>query len=96
MGVLNFILISLYFSSYGVRGATGALISFRTLCKICYKMQTCNLISSIFGTNEERVTVDSCTKFVVNLRNIQGVTCMSVYSRKKDQTSYHSYRVNRV
>ena len=31
------------------------------------------------------VTVDSCTKFVVNLRNIQGV--ISVYSHKKDQTS---------
>ena len=47
-------------------------------------MQTCNLIASIFGTNEERVTVDSCTKFVVSLRNIQGV--MSVYSLKKDRT----------
>ena len=29
--------------------------------------------------------VDSRTKFVVNLSNIQGF--MSVYSRKKDQTS---------
>ena len=47
-------------------------------------MQTCNSIASIFGTNEERVMVDSRTKFVVNLRNIQGV--MSVYSHKKDQT----------
>ena len=37
------------------------------------------------GTNEEHVTVDSRTKFVVNLSNIQGVT--SVYSRQKDQTS---------
>ena len=59
-------------------GATGALISFRTLCKNCCKMQTCNSIALIFGTNEERVMVDSCTKFVVNLSNIQGV--MSIYS----------------
>ena len=48
-------------------------------------MQTCNLIALIFGTNEEHVTVDSRTKFAVNLRNIQGG--MSIYSRKKDQTS---------
>ena len=48
-------------------------------------MQTCSSIASIFGTNEEHVTVDSCTKFVVNLSNIQGV--MDVYSRKTDQTS---------
>ena len=47
-------------------------------------MQTCNLTASIFGTNEECVTVDSRTKFVVNLRNIQGI--MSIYSCKKDQT----------
>ena len=60
---------------------TGASISVRTLCKSCYKMQTCSLIASIFGTNEECVTVDSRTKFVVNLSNIQGG--MSVYSRKK-------------
>ena len=73
------------FSSYAVRGATGASISFRTLSKNCYKMQTCDSIATIFGTNEECVTVDSRTKFVVNLSNIQGV--MSVYSRKKDQTS---------
>ena len=59
----------------------GASISFRILCKNCYKTQTCNSIASIFSTNEEHVTVDSRTKFVVNLRNIQGV--MSVYSRKK-------------
>ena len=58
-------------------GVTGVPISFRTLCKNCYKMQTCNLIASIFGTNEECVMVDSCTKFVVNLRSIQG--CMSIY-----------------
>ena len=48
-------------------------------------MQTCNSIATMFGTNEERVTVDSRTKFVVNLSNIQGV--MSVYSHKKEQTS---------
>ena len=45
----------------------------------------CNSIALIFGANEERVTVDLRTKFVVNLRNIQGV--MSVYSRKKYQNS---------
>ena len=48
-------------------------------------MQTCNLIASIFGTNEEHVTVDSRTKFAVNLWNTQGV--MSVYSLKKYQIS---------
>ena len=64
---------------YGVYGDS---ISFHTFC---YKMQTCNSIASIFGTNEEHVTVDSFTKFVVNLSNIQGV--MSIYSCKKDQTS---------
>ena len=48
-------------------------------------MQMRTSIASIFGTNEERVTVDSRTKFVVNLRNIRGV--MNVNSRKKDQTS---------
>ena len=61
--------------------ATGASISFRTLCKNCYKMQMYNSIASIFGTNEERVMVDSRTKLVVNLSNVQGV--MSVYSRNK-------------
>ena len=60
----------------------GALISFRMLCKDCYKMQMCNSIASIFGTNEEHVMVDSHTKFVVNLRNIQAFTHI-----KKDQTS---------
>ena len=44
-------------------------------------MQTCNSTASIIGTNEERLMVDSRTKFVVNLSNIQGV--MSVYARKK-------------
>ena len=66
-------------------GDMGALISFRTLCKNCYKMQKCNSITLIFGTNEEHVTVDSRTKSVVNLSNIQGV--MSIYTYKKDQTS---------
>ena len=75
---------------YGATGATGALTSFRTLCKNCYKMQTCNSIALIIGTDEERVTVDSRTTFVVNLRNIQGV--MSIYSRKKDQTSVTATR----
>ena len=65
----------------GVGGGYGVSISFRTLATNCYKMQTFSLIASIFGTNEECVTVDSCTKFVVNLSNIQGV--MSIYSRKK-------------
>ena len=63
----------------------GASISFHILCRNCYKMQTCNSIASILGTNEEHVTVDSRTKFVVNLRNIQGV--MSFYSCKKYLTS---------
>ena len=72
----------------------GALISFHTLCKNCYKMQTCNSIASIFGTNEERVTVDSHTKFVVSLSNIQGI--MDVYSRKNRSNFCHGYRVNQV
>ena len=54
---------------------------FRILGKNCYKTQMCNSISLIIGTNEERVMVDSRTKFAVNLRNIQRV--MSVYSSKK-------------
>ena len=74
-------------------GGTGALISFCTLCKNCYKIQTCNSIALIFGTNEERVMVDSCIKFVVNLRNIQGV--MGIYSHKKSNFC-HGYRVNQV
>ena len=89
MGVQNLVLISLFFSFYAIQ-ATGASISFRTLCKNCYKMQMGNSIASIFGTNEERVTVDSRTKFVVNLRNVQVV--MSIYSCKKDQTSVTATR----
>ena len=50
-----------------------------------HAMQTCNMIALIFCTNVERVTMDSRTKFAVNLRNIQ--VAMSIYSRKKDQTS---------
>ena len=79
MGIQNFGLIYSFLSSYAV--ATEALISFCTLCKNFYKMQTCTSIALIFGTNEEHVMVDSRTTFVVNLRNIQGV--MSVYSHKK-------------
>ena len=56
-------------------------------------MQMCDLIASIYGTNEEHITVDSRTKFAVNLRNIQGV--MSVYSRKKKSNVCHGYRVNK-
>ena len=63
-------------------GLQGLRFLFAHFAKIA---QTCNLIASIFDTNEGCVTVDSCTKFVVNLSNIQGV--MSIYSRKKDQTS---------
>ena len=65
----------------------GALIYFYTLFKICYKMQTltCNLIASIYGTNEENIKMNSCAIFTVNLMNIQGV--MSIYSHQKDQTS---------
>ena len=62
----------------------GASISFRTLCKNCYKMQTCNSIVSILGTSKERTKVHSHTKFAMNLINIQGV--MSIYSRKNDET----------
>ena len=94
MGIQIFVLISSFFSSYAVRGATGALISFRTLCKNCYKMQRCNSVASIFGTNEERVMVGSRTTFVVNLSNIQGV--MDVYSHKKRSNFCHGYRVNQV
>ena len=43
----------------------GALINFCTLCKNCYKTQTCNSIASIFGTNEEYIKVNLCTKFAV-------------------------------
>ena len=50
--------------------STVALIYFHTLYKYCYKMQMCDLIPSIFGTNEEHVMVDSHTKFAMNLRNI--------------------------
>ena len=32
----------------------------------CYKKQKCTSVALIFGTNEERVTVDSHTKFALN------------------------------
>ena len=90
MGIQSFILISSFF----LLMPYGASIYFCTLCKNCYKMQTCTLIASIFDTNEERVTVGSRTKFAVNLRNIQGV--MSIYPHKKRSNFCHGYRVNRV
>ena len=77
MGVQNFVLISSFFlllMPYG--GLRGLQFLFAHLKKL-YKMQTCTSIATIFGTNEECVTVDSHTKFVVNLSNIQGV--MSIY-----------------
>ena len=37
----------------------------------CYKIQTCDSIVSMFSINEERITVDSRTKFAVNLSNLQ-------------------------
>ena len=58
----------------------GASIYFHILCKNCYKMQKCSSVASIFGTNEECVTVDLRTKFAVNLMNIQGV--LSIYSHQ--------------
>ena len=63
----------------------GVSTYFCTLCKNCNKMQMCSSIVSIFGKIEERVMVDSHTKFAMNLKNIQGV--MNIYSHKKDQTS---------
>ena len=59
----------------------GASIYFCTLCKNRYKMQTCNLIASICGTNEEHVKVNSRTKFAASLINTHMV--MSIYSCKK-------------
>ena len=57
----------------------GTLIYFHTLCKNCHKMSTYNSV----GTNEELIEVDSCTKFAVNLMNIQGV----ITFKKKQQTT---------
>ena len=52
---------------------------FAHFAKIAIKRKSvCNSIASIISRNEEHVTVDSRTKFAVNLRNIQGV--MGVYS----------------
>ena len=59
----------------------GLRFIFAHFAKIAIKCKRVTRFSaSIFGTNEERVTMDSRTKFVVNLNNIQGV--MDVYSRK--------------
>ena len=97
MGVQNFGLTS-FFSSYAIwggggGGATGALfVLFAQFATKCYTIQTCNSIALIFGTNEERVTVDSRTKFAVNLRNIQRV--MSFYSHKKRLNFCHGNKVN--
>ena len=68
----------------------GLRFLFAHFAQNCYKMQMCNSIASIFGTIEERVTMDSRAKLAVNLRNIQGV--MSIYSRKKDQISVTTTR----
>ena len=43
----------------------------------CYKILMCNLITSIFGTNEECIKVKLRTTFAVNTMNNQGV--MSIY-----------------
>ena len=85
MGVQNFILISSFFSSYAVWGLWRLRFLFTHLAKIAIKCKyVTRLPQSLAHLNKERVTVDSGTKFVVNLRNIQGV--MSIYSRKKNQT----------
>ena len=50
----------------------------------------CNLIASIFDTNEEHIKVNSCAKFAMNLMNIQEVmSCVMscVFTLKKNQTS---------
>ena len=67
--------------SYAVRGATRASILYTHFAKIAIKCKCATSIASIFGTNEEHVTADSCTKFAVDLRNIQGV--MSIIQVKK-------------
>ena len=56
-----------------LQGATGASISFHTLCKNCYKTQTYDSIVSIFDTIKERIKVHSPTKSAMHLINIQGV-----------------------
>ena len=90
MNVQSFVSISSFFSLLMSYGAMGTLIYFCTLCKNCYKMQTCDSIASTIGTNEEHVTVDSHTKFAVNLRNIQGAIHVKI------SNFCHGYRVNRV
>ena len=81
MSIQSFVLISLFFLLM-LYGGYGGFDFFTHTLQI---LQICNSIALIFGTNEERIMVDSCTKFVVNLRDIQRVT--SIYSCKKDQTS---------
>ena len=70
-------------------GATGALISFCTLCKSCYKMQTCTLIASIFGTNEEHVTVDSCCESEEYSKSYECLVMLKILN------FCHGYRINR-
>ena len=95
MGVQNVGLISSFFLLMPYGGATGAsIVLFAQFATKCYKIQMCNSIALIFGTNEEHVTVDSRTKFAVNLRNIQGV--MSFHSHKKRLNFCHGNKVNRV
>ena len=75
------------------RGYRGFDFFSHTLQKIAIKWQKCNSLASIFGTNEERVTVDSHTKFVANLRNIQGVMSINFIHVKRSNFC-HGYRVN--
>ena len=63
MNIQSFDLITLFFSSYAVMRDTEASEYFCTLCKNCYKIQMCNWIAAIFGTNEEHIKMNSCTKF---------------------------------
>ena len=100
IGIQTFVLISSFFSSYAVRGLRFLFAHFAKIAIKCKrvtrvpKKKKKKKISTIFCTNEERVTVDSRTKFAVNLSNIQGV--MSVYSRKKRSNFCNCYRVNQV
>ena len=95
MGVQTSVIISSFSSSYAVQGLRGFRFLFAHFAKIAIKCKgVTQLPRSFFSTNEECVTVDSRTKFVVNLSNIQGV--MDVYSRKKRSNFCHGYRVNQV
>ena len=44
-----------------------------------------NLIALQVGIDKQRIKVNSCTKFAMNLRDIYNAT--TIYSCKKDQTS---------